>query len=47
MYSLNVGLVETLTVCVVPFIPGDLVKLAAAAAVCRRLRHFSVQPYVG
>ncbi|MDR1665272.1 MAG: biotin transporter BioY [Clostridiales bacterium] len=38
MFLTGNGLWETLTVCVVPFIPGDLLKIAAATAVCKRLR---------
>ena len=38
MFSAGAGLFEALTVCVFPFIPGDLLKLAVATILVKRLR---------
>ena len=38
MFSADAGLLEALTVCVFPFIPGDLLKLAVAVILAKRLR---------
>ena len=38
MYSTNTGLLEALGICVFPFIPGDLLKIAAAAMLVMHLR---------
>lgn len=38
MFSTNTGLKESLMVCVVPFLPGDALKIGLAAAVSVRLR---------
>ena len=38
MFSTGTGLYETLTICVFPFIAGDLMKLAVAATLAKRLR---------
>ena len=37
--STGMGLGEALMVCVIPFIPGDLLKIAAAALLSKRIRH--------
>jgi biotin transport system substrate-specific component len=36
--STGTGFVAAMLMCVIPFIPGDLLKLVAAAAVCESLR---------
>ena len=36
--STNTGLYESLTICVFPFIPGDILKLVAATILAQRLR---------
>ncbi|MDO4553277.1 MAG: biotin transporter BioY, partial [Bacillota bacterium] len=38
MYSTGTGLVPTLVLCVFPFLPGDVLKTAAAVLLFRRLR---------
>jgi len=38
MVSTGTGFVAAMVMCVIPFIPGDALKLAAAAAVCQALR---------
>jgi len=40
MFSTGTGLFEALTICVFPFIPGDLLKLIVAATLAKRLRPF-------
>jgi len=40
MFSTGTGLFETLTICVFPFIPGDIIKLIVAATLAKRLRPF-------
>ncbi len=37
MYSTETGVAAALMVCVVPFIPGDALKIALAAILVRRL----------
>ena len=37
MYLTNAGLIEALMTCVVPFIPGDLAKIAVATFLVKRL----------
>ena len=37
MFTTGVGLIESLIMCVIPFIPGDVLKIAAAVAICRAL----------
>ena len=37
MFSTNTGLWEALMICVIPFLPGDLVKIVAATVVAKRL----------
>jgi biotin transport system substrate-specific component len=36
--STGTGFAEALTLCVIPFLPGDLLKIAAATLLARRLR---------
>ena len=38
MFSTNTGLWNALMFCVIPFLPGDLVKIVAATVVAKRLR---------
>lgn len=38
-FSTGTGLVQSLMVCVVPFLPGDFIKIAAATIVSIRMRH--------
>lgn len=38
MFSTGTGLSETLMVCVVPFLPGDAIKIVLAAALAHQLR---------
>jgi biotin transport system substrate-specific component len=38
MFLSRAGFIEALTVCVVPFIPGDLLKIAATATLTKRIR---------
>lgn len=38
MFLTGRGLLESLSMCVLPFLPGDGVKIAAAATLCRRLK---------
>jgi biotin transport system substrate-specific component len=40
MYSTNTPFLAALGMCVFPFIPGDALKIAAAALLCERLRGF-------
>jgi biotin transport system substrate-specific component len=37
MFSMQKGLTESLMACVVPFLPGDFLKIAAAAVIVRRV----------
>ena len=44
MVSTGTGFVAAMTMCVIPFIPGDILKLVAAGAVCEALaRRFPLQ----
>ena len=36
--STNTGFAEAMTICVIPFLPGDFIKLAVAATLAHRLR---------
>jgi len=38
MITTGVGLLSALVMCVVPFIPGDVLKVIAAAVICKALR---------
>lgn len=38
MYSTNTSLGASLVMCVVPFIPGDLLKAALSATICNRVK---------
>lgn len=37
MFSTKIGFVSSLTMCVIPFIPGDIIKILVAALVAKRL----------
>jgi biotin transport system substrate-specific component len=39
MISTGMGLAESLIMCVVPFIPGDVLKIVAASVVCEALKN--------
>ncbi len=38
MFSLSRGLWDSLMLCVIPFIPGDIIKIIAAAMIAKRIR---------
>jgi len=38
MITTGTGLIESLILCVIPFIPGDVLKVVAASVVCKALR---------
>lgn len=38
MFSTNTALWNSLMICVIPFLPGDFLKIAAAAMIAKRLR---------
>jgi biotin transport system substrate-specific component len=40
LYLTNTPILAALGMCVFPFIPGDALKIAAAALLCERLRGF-------
>lgn len=38
MYSLGRGLWDSLMICVIPFLPGDIIKVITAAMIAKRIR---------
>lgn len=40
MYLTSMGISEALLLCVIPFLPGDAIKIAAGSVLVKRLRHF-------
>jgi biotin transport system substrate-specific component len=38
VFSTNTGLREALMICVIPFLPGEILKMAAATLLAKRLR---------
>ena len=43
MYVSKAGLFNTLTSCVIPFIPGDIIKMAGAVLITKKIKKFVVQ----
>lgn len=42
MFSTNTGFWEGLMTCVIPFLPGDLIKVAVSAVIAKRLHRISL-----
>ena len=42
MYSMNVGLAAALAPCVIPFIPGDIIKIIAGSFLCNAIRRANI-----